>query len=258
MATAEEKAQFQLDNWQHALAVAKQTGVDPRIVMAQAAIESDWGTKAPGNNLFGIKGPGQVLPTSEAGPDGKLVPTTASFSTYPDQATSFSHYASLPIVQKIGQGPDYGSQIAALGKSGYATDPNYASKIDQTAQSLTVPQDVQASTLPLYTKPIGSAPVWQTAQTPIADPRTAGDADLGGYSTAANQPSPALMPDKNSSLLAMLGRQSMSNVLSQSQGLLAQANTPAPPPMAVPMLQAVRPRVTIGPPVIPGLRGLLG
>ena len=36
MATPDQIAQFKLDNWQHAFAVSQQTGVDPRIVMAQA------------------------------------------------------------------------------------------------------------------------------------------------------------------------------------------------------------------------------
>ena len=68
MATPDQIAQFKLDNWQHALAVSQQTGVDPRIVMAQAGVESDWGGAAPGNNLFGVKGAGQTLKT-ERKPD---------------------------------------------------------------------------------------------------------------------------------------------------------------------------------------------
>src|SRR6185503_2872529 len=147
MASPDQIAQFKLDNWQHALAVAKATGMDPRIVMAQAGVESNWGSAAPGNNLFGYKGPGQVLQTTEAGPDGRLVPASASFRKYDSPAASFADYASMPTIIKAGQAGGYDKQIAAL--KGYATDPNYTATIDKTAQGLTVPPDVQPSQLPI-------------------------------------------------------------------------------------------------------------
>ena len=257
MATPEQVAQFKLDNWQHALAVSKQTGVDPRIVMAQAGVESDWGNAAPGNNVFGIKGPGQTLQTQEAGPDGKLYNTTDSFSAYPSTAHSFSHYASLPIVQKVGQAGDYDSQIGALKKSGYATAPNYASVIDKTAQDLKVPEGVAPSVLPIVqtTQVNGPGPGGSGGASVVPpDPRniyTAPDApaDVTGQNPDNPMPTKTLIPGRT-----------MQALNAQATGLLAAgAPTQIAPQRAVPMLQVNRPRAQLNAaPIIPGLRGLLG
>ena len=82
---------------------------------------------------------GQVLATKEAGPGG-MVQTQDSFRTYADPGASAQDYAQFlktnsryqPVLQA--QGLD--AQIEAMGRSGYATDPNYAAKLRQIAQSL--------------------------------------------------------------------------------------------------------------------------
>lgn len=43
-----------------AIEESARTGVDPRIIVAQAAQETGWGKSAPGNNYFGIKSHGQA------------------------------------------------------------------------------------------------------------------------------------------------------------------------------------------------------
>lgn len=260
MATPDQIAQFKLDNWQHALAVSKQTGVDPRIVMAQAGVESDWGNAAPGNNFHGIKGPGQILNTTEAGPDGKLVPTAASFRTFDSPAHSFASYASLPIVQKVGQAGDYGSQIAALGKSGYATAPNYAGTIDKVASGLTVPEGVTPSTLPVV--PIAGS-------TPIDGP---GPAGAGVVAPTPPPPDPNANIDQQiadwskygvtdkavAGLLAANKQQRLNSLTGAAQGLLAQgAPQQSWQPQAVPLLQAHRGQPVPFPDFILK-RGLLG
>ena len=262
MATPDQIAQFKLDNWQHALAVSQQTGVDPRIVMAQAGVESDWGNAAPGNNVFGVKGPGQTLQTKEAGPSGALAPTTDSFRTYPSTAHSFADYANLPIIQKVGQAGDYDAQIKALGRSGYATDPNYSSKVDAAAKGLSVPQGVTASVLPIVQSQTvaggpGNAPSVPQYQ---ADPRTAGDADLGGYhGDNVAQPPPA--PNALGILAQSQQRQNINNSMAQAQGLLAAG---APQQQAqqqqIPMLQQHRGKPTPLPSLVGSLLppGLLG
>jgi flagellum-specific peptidoglycan hydrolase FlgJ len=114
----------------YALEVSKQTGIDPRLVIAQAAHESGWGNAAPGFNYFGIKAganePGQELATKEM-VDGKLVPTKARFRTYANPQESFKHYAEKMKTTFPGvvAAKSLQEQIIALGKSGYATDSNY-------------------------------------------------------------------------------------------------------------------------------------
>ena len=39
----------------HVREVAARTGLDPRLILAQSAVETGWGGKAPGHNYFGIK-----------------------------------------------------------------------------------------------------------------------------------------------------------------------------------------------------------
>lgn len=118
----------------HALRVAKATGVDPRLVLAQSALETGWGQSVPGNNYFGIKGGnGPAIATKEAGPDGKLYDTADRFRGYKDPGESADDYARFLQTQSryapvlAAKGID--AQIDAMGKSGYASDPNYAAKL---------------------------------------------------------------------------------------------------------------------------------
>lgn len=129
-----------------ALAASQQTGVDPRIIVGQAALESAWGQKAPGNNLFGIKSHGQAggntLPTTEV-VNGVPVRTSASFRAYDSPADSVAGYASFinqnPRYREFKSAQGLDAQLAALQGSGYATDPNYSSKVGAIARGLQVP-----------------------------------------------------------------------------------------------------------------------
>ncbi len=124
-------------------AAAQKAGVDPRVIIAQAALETGWGKAAPSNNYFGIKSHGQaggqVLETTEVGPNGP-VKTKDSFRTYNSPQESFDDYAKfISTNSRYGElrgARDLEGQIAALGKSGYATDPQYAAKIGSIARSL--------------------------------------------------------------------------------------------------------------------------
>src|SRR6186713_2184245 len=57
----EQQHKFVEEMLPHATAAARELGVDPRAIVAQAALETGWGTHQPGdasgnsNNLFGIK-----------------------------------------------------------------------------------------------------------------------------------------------------------------------------------------------------------
>jgi hypothetical protein len=100
--------------------------VQARLAATQAALETGFGKSAPGNNYFGIKGPGQTQPTTEA-QNGALQAVDASFRTYPDLPGSIQGWWNT-IQQDWPQAAtaaDFPTAIDALnnGRYGsYATD----------------------------------------------------------------------------------------------------------------------------------------
>lgn len=122
------------------------TGLDPRLIVAQAALESGWGKSAPGNNLFGIKSHGMpggnTMATTEV-VNGQPVAVQDSFRAYASPADSVKGYADFmtqnPRYEPVRAAQGLEAQVAALGKSGYATDPAYAQKVMQIAQGLPAP-----------------------------------------------------------------------------------------------------------------------
>ncbi len=122
--------------------ISAQTGIDARLIAAQAAHESNFGKSAPGGNLFGIKGPGTGPISTTESVNGVMTPTKASFATYDSPSASFDGYGKLMSGNRYagvrnGQGLD--EQLAALGKSRYATDPNYAAKVGAIARGIQAP-----------------------------------------------------------------------------------------------------------------------
>ncbi len=130
----------------HARRVGELLGVAPQLVLAQAALETGWGQKmirntdgSSSHNLFGIKtgskwdGSSAMVNTLEfASGVGQRV--KAAFRSYGSMAESFDDYAKLllnnPRYQDvIGSGDDSARFAGALKRSGYATDPDYATKI---------------------------------------------------------------------------------------------------------------------------------
>jgi hypothetical protein len=130
----------------YAQQASQRTGLDPRLILAQSAIESGWGKHAPGNNMFGIKSHGQpggnTLGTTEYGPNGAYR-TTDSFRAYDHPGDSFGGYAdfllSNPRYKDVMGAQGLEAQAQALGKSGYATDPNYGSSVLSLANSFPAP-----------------------------------------------------------------------------------------------------------------------
>ena len=137
---------FIKDIWPHAQQAAKQLGVDPKVLMAQAALETGWGRSLirhedgrSSNNLFGIKAGNAwhndsvTVPTLEYR-DGMVVKDSASFRSYDSLAAGFQDYVKFlqtnprynEALNKVG---DPGQFAEALQQGGYATDPNYANKI---------------------------------------------------------------------------------------------------------------------------------
>jgi flagellar protein FlgJ len=137
---------FVSELWSHAQQAAEELGVDPKVLLAQSALETGWGKHVMRNgqgesshNLFGIKasagwtGKTVSVPTLEY-EGGVAVKRQATFRAYDSYQDSFNDY-----VQFLKQNPRYqqalekaGSSegfIKGLQKAGYATDPAYAKKI---------------------------------------------------------------------------------------------------------------------------------
>ncbi len=131
--------------WPHAERAAEELGIDPQVLVAQAALESGWGQSMirhgdgrPSYNLFGIKatpawyGERVQVSTLEF-EDGIPERRNEPFRAYPDLASAFDDYVRL-IGGRSRYGELPGTQDAAayargLQAAGYATDPQYADKI---------------------------------------------------------------------------------------------------------------------------------
>lgn len=111
----------------------------PSVAIAQAALESAWGQSGLAtkyNNLFGIKGSyggnAANMATWEVY-GGVTYNITANFRSYPDWATSIKDYGVFLNVNSRYKNAlgltDYKKQIKAIHDAGYATDPQYQSKI---------------------------------------------------------------------------------------------------------------------------------
>ncbi len=124
---------------------AAKIGVDPRMLLAQAALETGWGKKIlqrPGggssHNLFNIKaGRGWNGDRVQIGTleyiGGVAVRKQAQFRAYENYRQSFEDYVALlhqpRYAKALNQAGDPKKYIEALQESGYATDPGYARKI---------------------------------------------------------------------------------------------------------------------------------
>lgn len=136
---------------------ADRIGVDPRYLVAQAALETGWGKSvmrlpdgSSSHNLFGIKasqnwtGDSARAITSEFR-DGEMVKETAEFRSYASYRDSFHDLVNLlqsnsryQAVLKSADNPE--QFVRELQKAGYATDPHYASKISNIARQMTSSQ----------------------------------------------------------------------------------------------------------------------
>jgi len=131
----------------------EQLGVDPSNLLAQAALETNWGRSLPhdssgqtSNNLFGIKATGawegasvQAATTEVTGAGAASV--TAPFRSYEDATQSFQDYVSLlrsnpRYAAALNTGTDSRAFASGLQRGGYATDPDYARKVSAIANNI--------------------------------------------------------------------------------------------------------------------------
>lgn len=147
-ATAEAIASFTQKLMPLLQKAGQQLGVSPKILLAQAAIETGWGRSVVGNNLFGIKaGPswsgGKVEAATHEYQDGELVGIVDAFRSYPSAEASVADFVSLVANNPryraaLGAGEDVGAYAHGLLSGGWATDINYAHKLAAVAASSSV------------------------------------------------------------------------------------------------------------------------
>ena len=101
----------------------------PSTVLAMAALESGYNLNA--ETLFGIKGEGQVLDTTEY-IDGKYVNVKDSFKLYPSISASVQGLYDLMQIERYHPAcecVEWKEECRQIQKCGYATDPNYSDKL---------------------------------------------------------------------------------------------------------------------------------
>ena len=101
----------------------------PSTVLAMAALESGYNLNA--ETLFGIKGEGQVLDTTEY-IGGKFVNVKDSFKCYPSLTASVQGLYDLMQLDRYRPAcdcTDWEDECRQIQKCGYATDPEYSDKL---------------------------------------------------------------------------------------------------------------------------------
>lgn len=127
--------------------VADANGLYPSVMIAQAILESNWGTSqlanSPYYNLFGIQGSYQgksVIFKTQEFLNGKWVTKDMPFRVYPSFIESFQDNAHVLKTTNFGNGPYYINawranastyqQATAALTGKYATDPSYGSSLN--------------------------------------------------------------------------------------------------------------------------------
>ena len=139
---------FVKDIFPYAQRAANALGVAPDVLVAQSALETGWGKhtpkKADGSNsfnVFGIKADSRwqgdkVELTTREYRHGVMQKEQASFRSYDSIADAFADYSNFILKnpryqQALARGYDAEAYAKELQKAGYATDPNYAEKINR-------------------------------------------------------------------------------------------------------------------------------
>jgi flagellar protein FlgJ len=134
---------------------ARALGLNPLGLLAQAALETGWGQRMPRNadgsqslNLFGLKA-GDEWKGARATADtiefsnGVATQRRTAFRAYGSIEESVSDFTNLlknspRYRDAVSAGGDTQAYVQSIGKSGYATDPDYANKLNQILNSGTL------------------------------------------------------------------------------------------------------------------------
>lgn len=124
--------------------VAKMIGIDPKLLVAQSALETGWGkhmirdgNQVDSHNLFGIKAavsePNKVAVTTTEYVNQQPVKEVAEFKSYDSMLESFLDYVALLQTKRyekaLANVEDPKMFLNELQNAGYATDPQYANKV---------------------------------------------------------------------------------------------------------------------------------
>ncbi len=154
-AMAESPADFVTQVMPTIRRAADALGVNPMGLLAQAALETGWGQRmprmadgSPSLNMFGIKagegwtGARAVADTLEFS-NGVATPRRTAFRAYGSIEEGVGDFARLlrdspRYRDAVAAGADAQAYVDSIGKSGYATDPEYANKLTQILNSGTL------------------------------------------------------------------------------------------------------------------------
>lgn len=122
----------------------RRTGIPASITLAQAALESGWGASVRGNNLFGIKadkswtGRTVDVDTHEFIKSQRvaIVDKFRAYDSYADSMVDHGRFLlANPRYRECFKETTGMGWAAALQKAGYATDPQYAQKLQATIRA---------------------------------------------------------------------------------------------------------------------------
>ena len=138
--------------WPLAVQAGNELGVDPKVILAQAALETGWGSAikqttngTSSHNLFNIKAGSKwtgntVAVNADEIINNQAVKEMSHFRAYESHADSFSDYVALlknnsRYYNVLKQANDSFAYVKGLQDAGYATDPQYAEKIMKIVDS---------------------------------------------------------------------------------------------------------------------------
>lgn len=119
-----------------ALAIQEKYGLPAEVILAQAALESNWGKAAIGTyNVFGIKGKGSLgslaKPTREflGGLWTRMVDRFAHFASYEEAFEAYARLLQRGRLKSCLEHKEDPVRFARALQGTYATDPRYAAKL---------------------------------------------------------------------------------------------------------------------------------
>lgn len=126
------------NSWDGILAAASQAGARfPECVAAQWALESGWGSHTSGaNNFFGLKGKGGSVVETQEYINGEWITIKDGFIDFPSIYSCVQYlvnrwYKDFEGYKGVNRADNRNQCAKLLVTEGYATDPDYAEKLQQ-------------------------------------------------------------------------------------------------------------------------------